>query len=683
MSNVKISALTQGTPLETDVIPYVDLVTNATKKAFKSELKGETGATGPQGPQGPQGIQGIQGIQGVAGADGEDGNGIDNISLISTVGLVKTYRITYTDATTFDYDVTDGEDGAGNGDMLASVYDPAGVEEQVSFTHLSNGANSVPTFTDNGSGSVTIGTGDYCLSSNANGSGVIKKYTVTGNTFLLTDATQNYIVVNYNSGTPVLQVITDVTLINETTIIPVYSVFRSGNYLHTQNWDALGLALSNKIHQSIVKTQRYRRQSGLALSESGTRNLNLTSGIVWTGAVPITLDAIATDTDNMFLWYHSSGVWTQSIIAQYNNTQYDNGTNLVTLSGAGTQYAVNWVFRGVESQKYLYIVLGNGNYSLTQAQSATVPPLPVAITSHAVLVGKVIVAQDAITATSIQSAFDTQFSLSTPSTHSDLTNLDYASSGHTGFAPSTNPTFTGLATTPAIKITTGASLGKVLTSDADGDATWETPSAGGSALWTLMPGTPTRVGNTSFTVTGDVTTYVAKGMIIKWTESSAVKVGMISIPSTYGAPNTTITIIGDTMASIDDSSLKYCMLGAEMFQKNFAYAGTIRAVTTDAMNAYYATEPMRVIGADLQVGTAGTTNSTTIDINIAGTTAFTTKPTLATTVAASPTPFTADNSKSLTLNQRVSVDIDAVQTTAAIDLYVQLYLFPTRYLSLS
>lgn len=31
-----------------------------------------------------------------------------------------------------------------------------------------------------------------------------------------------------------------------------------------------------------------------------------------------------------------------------------------------------------------------------------------------------------------------------------------------------------------IKLTTGAGLGKVLTSDADGDATWETPSAGGA-----------------------------------------------------------------------------------------------------------------------------------------------------------------------------------------------------------
>lgn len=39
------------------------------------------------------------------------GNGIESISLTETVGLVKTYTITYTDGTTDTFDVTDGADG--------------------------------------------------------------------------------------------------------------------------------------------------------------------------------------------------------------------------------------------------------------------------------------------------------------------------------------------------------------------------------------------------------------------------------------------------------------------------------------------------------------------------------------------------------------------------------------------
>ena len=60
---------------------------------------------------------------------------------------------------------------------------------------------------------------------------------------------------------------------------------------------------------------------------------------------------------------------------------------------------------------------------------------------------------------------------------------------------------------------------------------------------------------------------------------------------------------------------------------------------------------------------------------------FTTKPTLATTVASSPTPFTADNATSLALNDKVTLDIDAIQTVSAVDLYVKLYLLPTKMIN--
>lgn len=269
--------------------------------------------------------------------------------------------------------------------------------------------------------------------------------------------------------------------------------------------------------------------------------------------------------------------------------------------------------------------------------------------------------------------------LGTPSSGT-LTN---ATGTATGLTSGITNALKSATTTVDVSAATAPSSGQVLTATSSTEATWQTPSSG-SSFWTTMPGTPTRVGNTSFTVTGDVTTYVAKGMIIKWTESSTVRVAMVSIPSTYGSPNTTITIIGDTMASIDSSSLKYAQIGAEPFQKNFAVAGTIGATGTNVANTYYATEPMRVIGADLQVGTvASTSGTTTVDINKNGTTFMTTKATLAYNVASSPTPFTADSATSFALGDKVTLDIDGVtSTTFPVDLYLNLYVFPTRYLSL-
>jgi len=55
-------------------------------------------------------------VQEAAKYKGEPGNGIESVTLLSTVGRVKTYRITFTDETTFDYTVTNGSNGSdGNG----------------------------------------------------------------------------------------------------------------------------------------------------------------------------------------------------------------------------------------------------------------------------------------------------------------------------------------------------------------------------------------------------------------------------------------------------------------------------------------------------------------------------------------------------------------------------------------
>lgn len=291
--------------------------------------------------------------------------------------------------------------------------------------YISQGGTSVPAFTDNGDGTCTIGNGTFNFTPNADGTGVIKQYTLTGNTFTPTDEVVSYVVGDYNSGSPVYTMITDVSLINETTIVPVYTIFRNGTTLHSQTWDSLGAALPNKVHQSIVKTQRYRRESGLSVTEYGTRNLNISQGIVWTGAVRNNLTAVLSATDNMTLYYHTGGTWASSSVTQYDNTQYDNGTNLVTLTA--NRYAVNWIYRGIETQKHVYIVLGNGDYTLSQAQSASAPTVPLAISSHAVLIAKLIVLKSAATATSIQSAFDTVFSFANPANHNDLTGRSDAS----------------------------------------------------------------------------------------------------------------------------------------------------------------------------------------------------------------------------------------------------------------
>lgn len=87
-------------------------------------LQGPVGPQGPQGEQGPVGPKGADGVNGkdgrdgIDGKDGQDGKGIRSITLVDTKDKIKTYRIEYTDGTSFDFQVKDGEDGVnGKGGM--------------------------------------------------------------------------------------------------------------------------------------------------------------------------------------------------------------------------------------------------------------------------------------------------------------------------------------------------------------------------------------------------------------------------------------------------------------------------------------------------------------------------------------------------------------------------------------
>lgn len=291
------------------------------------------------------------------------------------------------------------------------------------------GAVTVPSITDNGNGSVTVGAIDVVLFDNATQVGTARKYSLPSLTVTLIDGSTNYIIADYASGSPALANTTNVGLINESSVVPIYTIYRSGTFLHIQSWDSLGNGLANKLHQSIVKTQRYRRESGLALGETGTRNITLGSGIVWTGANSVSLSSISTATDNLFYFLRTgASSWTTQVVTQYNNTNYWNGTTTASLTN--NRYAVNWVYRGVESQKHIYVVLGEGDYTLPQAQASQPPAnLPSHITSHAILVGRIIIVKSAATATQIDSAFNVVFSGSSASDHNSLTGLQGGTTG--------------------------------------------------------------------------------------------------------------------------------------------------------------------------------------------------------------------------------------------------------------
>ena len=222
------------------------------------------------------------------------------------------------------------------------------------------------------------------------------------------------------------------------------------------------------------------------------------------------------------------------------------------------------------------------------------------------------------------------------------------------------------------------SEGQVLTVSSSLPA-WSS-SSGGTSYWTTVPGTPTRVSDTQFTITdtSNANSYdllFKKGTILRWLESSTINTGMV-ISSSYATNTVTINIVGDSL-SVGFTAMKYCIQMAQTL--DFVIPGTLGA-GTDLARTHYATTDLIKLSVDAYVKTAGTTNATVFDVNDDGTTIITTKPSIA-SGATSDIDNTCDAPTTvIAQDSLITVDIDSVSTTAPVEAYIKLFVYPKSWL---
>ena len=111
------------------------------------------------GEDGADGAPGSPGAKGDKGDTGATGNGIQSIVLKSTTGKKKTYRITFTNGTTFDYDVYDGEDGSSSEVEIVTSWNNTLSDEKVPSEKLSKNSLDGKAPTSHASSSNTYGLG--------------------------------------------------------------------------------------------------------------------------------------------------------------------------------------------------------------------------------------------------------------------------------------------------------------------------------------------------------------------------------------------------------------------------------------------------------------------------------------------------------------------------------------------
>lgn len=289
----------------------------------------------------------------------------------------------------------------------------------------STGVTSGGAITSNGDGTIAIAAGTGGIRSSD--SNLINLYFfdfAAVPTLSLTDNSINYIYVNYNGGSPnITASITRSTDFNSKILLG--QVYRSGT----------SLSINTSVKQISANTPDlqwrqnlevipFSNASGGALSEVGTLNIAITAGSWWNGYVPFTTPSFDSSAAGTFTyWYRNgSGGWTsQASQTQINNTQYDNGTGtLATLTGG--RYGLAWVFTEVSGA--IHVLFGQGDYTLTQADSADVPSsLPPVIAANGRILAKITILKSASAFTSIDSALKYQFQFQQPTDHNSLSNL--------------------------------------------------------------------------------------------------------------------------------------------------------------------------------------------------------------------------------------------------------------------
>jgi hypothetical protein len=273
-------------------------------------------------------------------------------------------------------------------------------------------------------GTITVPNAQVALYATTDFTGPLTVYNITGTTIsTLANNDTNYIYVDYNAGSPQYAVTQDFEVIDHSSKVLHLIVYRASNFVHVLEFGNQGAGLSNKINDRFITVDRFARESGLELILDTTNGyVTASAGVAWNGAYRQTLAQINSGDDVFFRSYHSASVWVYSTSAnKINNSIYDTGITTASISPG--KYLTNWYYRGQEVNDHIYEVISTDEYdSVAEAQLATQPNLPELVSSHAFLMGRIIVPSGSYNGL-IESAYDIAFLPSAVTSHNDLTGI--------------------------------------------------------------------------------------------------------------------------------------------------------------------------------------------------------------------------------------------------------------------
>lgn len=278
---------------------------------------------------------------------------------------------------------------------------------------------------DGGAGTVDIAAGDAMIKAVNDVEATLYSFDIAAQAGIaLADNVINYLYIEYNAGTP--QIVATTTKRTDLyTNIFLGNVFREGTVVHINTHR--GYSISDPLSRLVSRLQETEPMewaSGAILSESGTLNIAVTAGAFWEGLNRFITDAFDSSGADTFHYYYQDGAsgWTevagQSAI---DANKFDDLSGTLATLGVN-RYGVHWVYIGTDND--IYVLYGYGNYVIADAIDAPQPgALPPHVEAHGRLIGKIIIQESTTTFYSVESAFDTEFSVAGISSHLNLTDI--------------------------------------------------------------------------------------------------------------------------------------------------------------------------------------------------------------------------------------------------------------------
>lgn len=632
---------------------------------------------------------------------------IQKVAIVSEVDVAGNIFVSGANRTNDIPNIPDGQIWIGNGSGVATATtlddDLIPIQQIGSPTYTSqrdsnniyNSAGLISgedLITDAGGGNIDIAGSSCAVRSTDSHVGIIFSVNISASNGNAITGTK-YIGVEYNAGSPQYTIRTT-NAWDYHTEFPIGSVVNESGTLHISNNPIL---VSNGISHTLERsfsTRKYERDEtvkGLIISNTGTRNIAMTAGKLWSFGNDFTITSKDTSGADTFDYYLDDTLDTAAA-TQWDNANYNSGGTKTAI--IVNRYANIWFY--VEDDDSIVALYGENQYvSAALAEDETAPAtIPDRLITHGLLVARATFQEGASSFVEVTSAFINGFQGSAASIHGNLggnENDDHAQysllSSQAG-APSSTPSRVG-----EINVDTTADKAYIST-DTSSSADWDKVFTADSDITTItIPQGGT--GQTTYTdgqlLIGKTDNTLAKATITAG-EGIDVTNGDGSIEILVEDSSTTNKgIVELAVASeIDTGSDSSRAMPVDQFvasKRNIRFimfhlvAPTADVATGTNLSGDFV---IPFSGTILQSDstkqwlmatntTAGTTGTMVVDIHLNGTTIMTTnKLDIETgeksTVDAATQPDLTTTS--ITIGDILTVEVDAIHTTAAKDLKV-------------